>query len=177
MDIRMMRRNEGFTLVELAMVVAIIGILAAIAGNRMMRARVAANEASAVGSLRVINSSEAAYSSTCGSGAYAIDLADLAKPPAGTAVAFISPDLATNGVLKSGYEFTLARNASPDTSDAISGTCNAAAATPASGYHASAVPVGVVGGRYFGTDKRATIFQDGTTALLNPIPPTAIAFR
>ena len=175
-----MRRTDtdrGFTLIELLLVVAIIGVLASIAGTRMIRARTAASEASAVASLRVINSSETSYSSSCGAGAYAIDLADLAKPPAGAVVAFISPDLSTNGVRKSGYEFVVERNAAPETADSTGGTCNAASGTPASGYHASAVPIDNSGGRYFGTDKAGTIYQDGTTALANPIPGTATVFR
>ena len=104
-------------------------------------------------------------------------MADLAKAPSGTSVGFVSPDLSNNGVRKSGYEFFLVRSAAPDTSDGVGGSCNASTATPASAYHASAVPVGLVSGRYFGTDKRGSIFQDGTTALVNPIPDTATLFK
>jgi type IV pilus assembly protein PilA len=170
-----MHRNEGFTLIEVIIVGALIGILVAIGVPQLLRARLAANESSGIASLRAISSSEANYATTCGSGGYATDLADLVKPAPASGHGFLSPDLSVNGVRKSGYILTIAKNADPATADILLPTCNAAGSPRASSFYASAVPVspGATGTRFFATDTPGTIYVSVGAALPNPIPAAA----
>jgi type IV pilus assembly protein PilA len=150
----------GFTLVELLLVVAIIAIIVAIAAPSLKRARMAGNEASAIGSLRAIESAQSTYSSTCALKGFAQSLEDLAKPPPGSTAGFISPDLPRNGVVKSGYYVNVVPDESAVTITIASKTCNAAAADAVSSYFTEAHPVlvGSTGQRSFGADSRGTLY-------------------
>jgi type IV pilus assembly protein PilA len=152
--------DAGFTLIEVLVVVAVIGIVAAVALPGLLRARIAANEASAIGSMRALNSAQQSYWASCGHGFYASSLQILGDP-APTGDGFISPDLSSGiSISKSGYELTMAEGS--EATAALADGCNPSgtAANLFSSYYAANQPLvgGLSGTRWFWTNSLGTIY-------------------
>jgi type IV pilus assembly protein PilA len=160
-----MKKQKGFSLIELLIVVAIILIIAAIAIPNLLRSKIAANEASAVYSIRVINTAEVTYYSTYGLG-YG-DLINLSTPaagcPAATALAACLIDSSLSAGTKSGYTFTSVAAGGAGTT-----------ANPNTTFNSTAVPAapGQSGQSSYCSDGSGVIRRDITGAV-QPACPTS----
>jgi len=159
----MRKSSKGFSLIELLIVVAIILIIAAIAIPNLLRSRIAANQASAVGSLRTLNTAEITYSSTYNVG-FSQVMTYLGPPaggsnPTSTAAGLIDSVLALGA--KSGYSFTFSAGPSDST-----GRINV--------YQFTAVPLSSsTGTNYYFTDQSGVIRQNSTTTATASDSPIA----
>jgi type IV pilus assembly protein PilA len=149
------RQPKGFTLVELLVTVALISVITAVATPGLLRARMSGNEASAIGSVRAVDTGQRVFATTCGDGAYADSLAGLATPPAGIGAAFIGPELADDPSSKSGYAITLLPGDAVDRPSVCNGT------SVADTYAVVADPEvpGSTGVRYFFSNGGSNIWQ------------------
>jgi type IV pilus assembly protein PilA len=135
-------KQKGFSLIELLIVVAIILIIAAIAIPNLLRSKMAANESSAVASLRTINTTSIAYSTTYGQ--YPTNLSNLQTNGAVSSTAADLIDTVLGSGIKSGFTFSYTANSTN------------------TGYSVTATPVnlGVTGQRGFFTDQSGVIRAD-----------------
>ncbi len=136
-------RQNGFSLIELLIVVAIILIIAAISIPNLLRSRMAANEASAVGSLRTINTACIAYSTTFGGFPSVLSNLGTSGGASSTSADLIDNVLASGA--KTGYTFTYTAGAA------------AGGVIPVYTLTASPIVAGQTGQRYFFTDESAVI--------------------
>jgi type IV pilus assembly protein PilA len=152
-----MCRQKGFSLIELLIVVAVILVIAAIAIPNFLRSKMAANESSAVYSVRVINTAQVTYYSTYGLGYGA--LINLSTPvagcPAATALTACLLDSNLGAGTKSGYAFTSVASGGAGTT-----------ASPNSAFNSTAVPVvpGQSGQSSYCSDGSGVIRRDTTGA-------------
>ena len=153
----MKKNQKGFSLIELLIVVAIILIIAAIAIPNLLRSRMAANEASAVGSLRTINTACVTYSTTYPNVGYPGSLAAMGPAASATSASADLMDSVLSAGTKSGYTFTFA----------------AGSGTPSTGYSVTADPIsrGTSGQRGFYTDQSGVIRADPTTGATSSSSP------
>lgn len=155
------RNQQGFTLLDVLFVCGLIGVLAIIALPRLLLAKQAAGAASAIGSMRAIDSAQLTFALTCGQGFYAPKLTTLGVPPLGSAESFISPNLSTaDTITRSGYVIKIQGTPFPTAPASCNGLPLGEAAQA---FKASADPNEVENRRYFATNADGQIWEHNAT--------------
>jgi len=156
------RGEAGFTLIDLLFTASLICTLCTMALPSLMRARGVAQAASAIGTVRVVNSSQLSFAVTCGSGFYSPNFVTLGIAPPSSITAFLPAELSTGAsFLKQGYSFNM-------TGTPLSGappTCNGKPSGSSSpGYAITADPLDPIGNPlFYGSNADGTIYQNSAT--------------
>lgn len=150
-------KAHGFALIDLIFVCGIIGLLCGIAVPRLLQAKNSAGAASAIGSLRSINSGQLTFALTCGNGFYAPNLTTLGVPPSGSQEPFLTPNLTASDTLtRSGYVMTM--EGTPFAG--APATCNGlAAGEAAQGFRTGADPTEPTNPRFFSSNSNGSIYE------------------
>jgi type II secretory pathway pseudopilin PulG len=160
-------KAQGFALIDLIFVCGIIGLLCSIALPKLLLAKQMAGAASAIGSMRALNSAQLTFALTCGSGFYAPKLTTLGTAPPGTNEAYVSGGLGlSDTVVKSSYVIQMVSAAYPG----APGTCNGLGpGESGQGFRAAADPSAPGNPRFFGTNANNLIYED-TATLFTDMP-------
>jgi prepilin-type N-terminal cleavage/methylation domain-containing protein len=173
----MKKNSRGFSLIELLIVVAIILIIAAIAIPNLLRSRIAANQASAVGSLRTLNTAEVTYATTYNTG-YSSTLGDLGPPAAGT-----NPVMSAAGLVDEVLSGIGSAGGTPATANVSSksgytfyyspGGVDSSNRINTYSISASPISVGTTGTNFYYTDQSGVIRQNSTAMAASTDSPLA----
>jgi prepilin-type N-terminal cleavage/methylation domain-containing protein len=154
-----LRGPAGFTLVELLIVLSIIGILVSVSMAVYAHARVRGHESTTVAALVAINHAQFAFAQACGNQRFGPTLAALATPMPTTGQGFLSPDMAADPLIKSGYQVTMTGTPVGD------GSLTCMGLPGVEGYQATADPLtpGASGRRFFATNTDRVLYEDQVT--------------
>jgi type II secretory pathway pseudopilin PulG len=151
------RKAHGFALIDMIFVCGVLGILFSIAMPSLFTAKQSAAAASAIGSLRAINSAQLTYALTCGAGFYSPSLSRLGTNPPGSSVSFIGGGLGSaDTVTKSSYVIQLTATPFPGAPSSCNG---AAAGEDGQGFKAAADPNVPGNSRFLATNANNMIFE------------------
>ena len=156
------RRESGFTLIDLLFTASLICTLCTMALPSLLRARGAAQSASALGTVRVINSSQLNFAVTCGSGFYSPTFTLLGVAPPNSPAPFLPPELASGTTfVKQGYNFSM----SGTPLGGAPTTCNGGGmGTSSPGYAVFADPLDPISNPHFyGSNADGTIYVHAAT--------------
>ena len=152
------RDQRGFSLIDIMFVCAIMATLFALGVPLLTRSKGAAQAASALGTMRLVNSAQLDFAITCGYGFYAPDLPTLGVAPPGSAYAFVGAEMSAGvTVMRAGYNFTVSGTSIPTSPPPCNGV---GGGVTASSYALVADPIDpALVPRFFGTNTDGLIYE------------------